>query len=223
MHLPGVPVESRVRAVDSPGELRIDHQRFPKQTFEDLRNMVLQYVEEQSFDHWKMEKLQVKRGWLHEQKGWSIGKLQVHRHSIATSLQVMVDVGTIYTIENPACWLRCSLPGWCLQIDAAIDQKYHSLGGKMRQVYSILVWSFYVWLLDLLQYQVSHQIECECFKCVYRAGTRRIEVKLANALNGRNDKVKRWPSEGMQEWMRKGQKKWVSQWVGEGQWVSESM
>ena len=51
MQLPGVPVESRVRAVlDSPRELRIDHQRFPKQTFEDLRNMVLQYVEEQSFD-----------------------------------------------------------------------------------------------------------------------------------------------------------------------------
>lgn len=51
MNLPGVPVESRVRSIlDSPGELRIDHQRFPKQTFEDLRNMVLQYVEEQPFD-----------------------------------------------------------------------------------------------------------------------------------------------------------------------------
>lgn len=65
MNLPGVPVESRVRSIlDSPGELRIDHQRFPKQTFEDLRNMVLQYVEEQPFDCWKMAKLPVKIGMI---------------------------------------------------------------------------------------------------------------------------------------------------------------
>eukprot|EP00434_Breviolum_minutum_P040697 symbB.v1.2.036177.t1/scaffold5047.1/size31493/1 len=60
MNLPGVPVESRVRSIlDSPGELRIDHQRFPKQTFEDLRNMVLQYVEEFMLSHRRASDLQI--------------------------------------------------------------------------------------------------------------------------------------------------------------------
>eukprot|EP00435_Cladocopium_sp_Y103_P059201 s15_g21.t1 len=47
MHLPGVPSESSVVAsLDNGTALRIDHQRFPLETFQTLREMVLQYVED---------------------------------------------------------------------------------------------------------------------------------------------------------------------------------
>ena len=50
MRLPGVPSESRVAAALDNGTaaaaLRIDHGRFPLESFQTLREMVLQYVED---------------------------------------------------------------------------------------------------------------------------------------------------------------------------------
>lgn len=49
MQLPGVPSESSVAAslaAENGTALRIDHQRFPLETFQTLREMVLQYVED---------------------------------------------------------------------------------------------------------------------------------------------------------------------------------
>ena len=49
MQLPGVPSESSVAASlasENGTALRIDRQRFPLETFQTLREMVLQYVED---------------------------------------------------------------------------------------------------------------------------------------------------------------------------------
>ena len=49
MHLPGVPSESSVAAAVANGTApRIDHRRFPLETFRQLRETVLQYVEDRA-------------------------------------------------------------------------------------------------------------------------------------------------------------------------------
>jgi hypothetical protein len=57
MQLPGVPSESSVAASlasENGTALRIDHQRFPLETFQTLREMVLQYVEDRVLEGWNM-------------------------------------------------------------------------------------------------------------------------------------------------------------------------